>query len=97
MPILGEGRVVRHLPVEAEPTEPAVTLRAGIFGQHCGLSTQASQSCLLARYSNVAPSFTRVPVEVSTAHSARALLYIGAVKSPILERNVFRIGEVFAL
>jgi hypothetical protein len=25
MPVLGEGRVVRHLAVEAEPTEPTVS------------------------------------------------------------------------
>src|SRR6195256_6233530 len=33
-------------------------LRAGSFGQHCGLSGQPSQSSLLARYRSVLPSCT---------------------------------------
>jgi hypothetical protein len=34
MPILGEGRVVRHLAIEAEPTEPTVSeVQMNLFAQ----------------------------------------------------------------
>jgi hypothetical protein len=48
MPILGEGRVVRHLAVEAEPTEPAVSeVQVNLLAQP-PLRTNAVSSSLLA-------------------------------------------------